>query len=56
VTRQKILSDVWGETDRPVSRVLEVHLVALRAKINRPGLVRTVHGVGYQLGTAASPI
>jgi len=50
VSRQKIMTDVWGETGRSVSRSLNVHLVALRTKLNCPGLLQTVRGFGYRLG------
>jgi two-component system response regulator QseB len=40
----------WGGTE-PESNALEVHVHHLRRKIH-PGVVRTVRGVGYALGTA----
>lgn len=55
---QKVLSRIhlqeqlydWGG-EEPDSNVLEVHVHHLRRKIH-PGVVRTVRGVGYALGTA----
>lgn len=58
---QKVLSKThlqeqlydWGD-EEPDSNVLEVHVHHLRRKIH-PGVVRTVRGVGYALGTAVDP-
>lgn len=50
VSRQQIIDEVWRGSRLPASRSLDVHLAALRAKLRRPGLVRTIHGYGYQLG------
>ena len=32
------------------SRSLDVHVAALRAKLDRPGLLATVRGFGFRLG------
>lgn len=52
VTRQQILDEVWdGETDLR-SNVIEVHLAAVRAKIDKPfgrTSIETLRGVGYRL-------
>ena len=52
VTRLTILDEVWdGETDLR-SNVIDVHLAAIRAKIDRPfGVesITTLRGVGYRL-------
>ena len=50
VSRDELLLQVWGHVDKSVSRALDVHLAALRAKINRPGLLTTVRGFGFRLG------
>src|SRR5690606_29821687 len=50
VSREELLLQVWGRADKSVSRSLDVHLAALRAKINRPGLLATVRGFGFRLG------
>lgn len=49
VTRQQVLDEVWGSWDVRLSRSLDVHLAALRTKLDRPGLVTTVRGVGFRL-------
>lgn len=52
VTRFTILDEVWdGETDLR-SNVIDVHLAAIRAKIDRPygtDTITTVRGVGYRV-------
>jgi DNA-binding response OmpR family regulator len=50
VSRRQIMDEVWGEARIAVSRTLGVHMVTLRAKLDRPGLLQTVHGFGYRLG------
>lgn len=50
VSRQQLLDEVWGDATVAGSKSLDVHLTALRAKIDRPGLVATVRGFGYRLG------
>ena len=56
VTRLTILDEVWdGETDLR-SNVIDVHLAAIRAKIDKPfdtDTITTLRGVGYRLETAA---
>lgn len=52
VTRLDILDEVWdGETDLR-SNVIDVHLAAIRAKIDRPygtDTIKTLRGVGYRV-------
>lgn len=50
VSRQQLLDEVWGDATMSVSRSFDVHLTALRTKLDRPGLVATVRGFGYRLG------
>ncbi|WP_226363102.1 response regulator transcription factor [Pseudonocardia sp. ICBG1142] len=50
VSRRQILDEVWGAASVARSKSLDVHVAALRAKLNRPGLVATVRGFGYRLG------
>ncbi len=55
VTRLSILDEVWdGETDLR-SNVIDVHLAAIRAKVDRPfdtQTIVTLRGVGYRLDPA----
>lgn len=51
VPRWEIERRIWGNT-RPDSDALRAHMSVLRAAIDRPfdrHLLRTVHGIGYQL-------
>lgn len=52
VTRYQILDEVWdGETDVR-SNVIDVHIAALRSKIDRPfgtDTITTLRGVGYRI-------
>ncbi|HUP98864.1 MAG TPA: response regulator transcription factor [Aeromicrobium sp.] len=52
ITRLTILDEVWdGETDLR-SNVIDVHLAAIRAKIDKPfgtDTITTLRGVGYRL-------
>jgi two-component system copper resistance phosphate regulon response regulator CusR len=52
VTRDMIAFEVWKETTGAMTNVIDVHIRALRKKIERPGwatLIHTVRGVGYSL-------
>ncbi|MFI6172436.1 response regulator transcription factor [Nocardia sp. NPDC051052] len=48
VSREKIMDEIWGEKTTAISRSLDVHMGALRGKLNRPGLIATIHGFGYR--------
>lgn len=48
VRRDKIMDEIWGEKTASTSRSLDVHIGALRAKLQRPGLITTIHGFGYR--------
>ncbi|GAA5172760.1 response regulator transcription factor [Pseudonocardia eucalypti] len=54
VSRRNIEEAVWGTMNNSTSRSLNVHMTTLRAKINRPALIQTIHGFGYRFG-APSP-
>ena len=54
LTRTSIIDHVWGLTHDPMTNIVDVHVRALRAKIdqNSPlSLITTVRGVGYMLET-----
>jgi DNA-binding response OmpR family regulator len=51
VSRQQLMDEVWGDAFLTISRTLDVHITALRAKLDRAGLIRTIRGFGYRLGT-----
>lgn len=50
VSRQQLMDRIWGDAFVAVSRSLDVHMTALRAKLNRPGLITTIRGYGYRWG------
>jgi len=58
VSRYTILDEVWdGETDLR-SNVIDVHLAAIRAKIDRPfgtSTITTVRGAGYRVDPRSGP-
>ncbi|MEV7006524.1 response regulator transcription factor [Streptosporangium sp. NPDC051022] len=55
LTREQILSQVWGFDFEPSSNSLDVYVMYLRRKTEsagRPRLIHTVRGVGYVLRTS----
>ncbi|MFG1794400.1 response regulator transcription factor [Nocardia sp. NPDC049149] len=50
VSRQQLMDRIWGDSSAAVSRVLDVHMAGLRAKLDRPGLIVTIRGFGYRWG------
>ncbi|MEP7178344.1 MAG: response regulator transcription factor [Pseudonocardiales bacterium] len=51
LTREQLLSQVWGYDHDPNSNVVDVYIRYLRNKIG-PERIRTVRGAGYQLADA----
>ena len=53
-SREALLQEVWGDRHAADTRLVNVHVQRLRAKIEsdpeRPDLVLTVRGVGYKAG------
>lgn len=49
VSRQQLMDEVWGAASSAMSHTLGVHVTGLRKKLNRPGLITTIHGYGYRL-------
>ena len=53
-TREALLQEVWGYRHAADTRLVNVHVQRLRAKIERdpeaPEIVLTVRGVGYKAG------
>ncbi|MEI9914351.1 MAG: response regulator transcription factor [Candidatus Saccharibacteria bacterium] len=52
VDRDKLAAHVWKDNKRPWSNSIDVHIKALRDKVDRPfkkQLINTIHGVGYRL-------
>ena len=48
VSRQQLMDQVWGDAFVAVSRSLDVHMAGLRAKMDRPGLIKTIRGFGFR--------
>jgi two-component system response regulator MtrA len=55
-TREVLLQEVWGYRHSADTRLVNVHVQRLRAKVERdpenPEIVLTVRGVGYKAGPA----
>ncbi len=51
VARERLLDTAWERDEEPDSNAIEVHVAALRRKLERGGvrLIHTVRGVGYAL-------
>jgi DNA-binding response OmpR family regulator len=56
LSRERILSNVWGVDEDPLTNVVDVYVRRLRAKIDdsdQPSLISTVRGLGYRMETSA---
>jgi DNA-binding response OmpR family regulator len=52
VARRRLLADVWDQHHESTTKTLDMHVSALRRKLDRvdaPSLISTVRGVGYRL-------
>lgn len=47
LSREQLLSSVWGYGDYGGGRTVDVHIAQVRAKLGDPDPIRTVRGVGY---------
>ena len=55
-SRTRILNQVWGYSEDPLTNVVDVYIARLRRKIDTPGrepLLETVRGHGYRLKAPA---
>ncbi len=51
-SRERILSNVWGVDEDPLTNVVDVYIRRLRTKIDCDGnaaLIETVRGLGYRI-------
>lgn len=51
-SRERILSNVWGSHEDPLTNVIDVYIARLRSKIDKPGqtsLIQTMRGLGYKI-------
>jgi DNA-binding response OmpR family regulator len=51
-SRQEILETAWDSNWYGPTKVLDVHIAALRRKLGAPGLIETIYGHGFRLGDA----
>ncbi len=54
VTRDLLIESVWGGSSDIESNTLDAFVRLLRGKLEEPGLIRTIRGVGYTLKTEVS--
>ena len=52
MTREDLLAAVWGYEDGSGERTVDSHIRAVRRKLGNE-VVRTVHGVGYAIGSGS---
>lgn len=55
-SRERILSNVWGSHEDPLTNVVDVYIRRLRSKIDEqevPSLIQTVRGLGYKMQESA---
>jgi DNA-binding response OmpR family regulator len=52
VSRQEMLERAWDEHWYGPTKVLDVHMAALRRKLGDPGIIETVYGHGFRLADA----
>ncbi|KZF03077.1 MULTISPECIES: response regulator transcription factor [unclassified Rhodococcus (in: high G+C Gram-positive bacteria)] len=48
VSREQLMDAIWGDAYVAISRTLDVHMTALRSKLDRPGAIVTIRGFGYR--------
>ena len=57
-SRERILANIWGASEDPLTNIVDVYIRRLRAKVEvdgAPTLIHTVRGLGYRLEEAAVP-
>jgi DNA-binding response OmpR family regulator len=57
-SRERILASVWGQSEDPLTNVVDVYIRRLRSKIDEghaTALIQTVRGLGYRLEAQAQP-
>jgi DNA-binding response OmpR family regulator len=52
VSRERLLSEVWGYTFDPGSNIVDVYVGRLRRKLRAPAAIETVRHAGYRLVAA----
>jgi DNA-binding response OmpR family regulator len=54
VSRQEMLERAWDEHWYGPTKVLDVHMAALRKKLGDPGMIETVYGHGFRLADVST--
>ncbi|MFO1494020.1 MAG: response regulator transcription factor [Lysobacterales bacterium] len=56
-SRERILANVWGVDEDPLTNIVDVYIRRLRSKLDGdgPSLISTVRGLGYRLDAPAAP-
>ena len=53
VSRDELLTEIWGYEENPTTRTVDNFILKLRQKLekdsNHPHIILTVHGIGYKL-------
>jgi DNA-binding response OmpR family regulator len=53
VSRDELLSEIWGYEENPTTRTVDNFILKIRQKLekdpNHPQIILTVHGIGYKL-------
>lgn len=53
VSREDLLTEIWGYDETPTTRTVDNFILKLRQKVevdsNHPQIILTVHGIGYKL-------
>lgn len=53
VSRDDLLSEIWGYDENPTTRTVDNFILKLRQKVeidpNHPKIILTVHGIGYKM-------
>ena len=52
VTRERLLAEVWDQHWESSSKTLDMHVMALRRKLDGVIEITTVRGIGYRLDAA----
>jgi DNA-binding response OmpR family regulator len=48
LSRDRLLTDIWGVSYYGTTRTLDQHIAQLRKKLAVPSSIETVHGIGYR--------
>ena len=51
VSAEELLERAWDENADPFTNAVRITVSALRKRLGEPGVIATVAGVGYRIGT-----